>query len=100
MLIQRQCPSKLSKYLDLVLAAIGSGFAALIGIQVAGPRWKMVGPGVSSRSSYLTNLEQETSTSLPSLSLSELSSECRYQLHALQLLTPLESNQFTVLTST
>ena len=56
MLIQRQCPSKLAKYLDLVLAAIGLGFTALIGIQVAGPQRKTVSPGVSSRSSYLTSI--------------------------------------------
>jgi len=45
---------------------------ALIGIQIAGPRRQTVSPGVSSRTSYLTNLEQDTSTLLPSLSLSEL----------------------------
>ena len=48
------------KVLDLVLVAMGFGLAALIGIQVAGPLRKTVSPGVSSRSSYLTNLEQET----------------------------------------
>ena len=54
-----------------VLAVMGSSLAALMGIQVTGPLRKTVSPGVGSHSSYLTNLEQKTSTSLPSLLLSE-----------------------------